>query len=69
VLTQLYIEALLVDEELGDQVWQLCYDGEIDDQVAAIRSEADITPTVVTDELRACKNRSITGRRHYFNSD
>jgi len=34
VLTRLYIEALLVDEELADQVRQAWDKGEIDDQVA-----------------------------------
>ncbi len=34
MLTELYIEALLVDEELADQVWGLWHEGEIDDQVA-----------------------------------
>jgi hypothetical protein len=30
MLTQAYIEALLVDEELADQVWEAWDDGEID---------------------------------------
>ncbi len=34
MLTRLYIEALLVDEELADQVWEDWDKGEIDDQVA-----------------------------------
>ncbi len=34
VLTEIYIEALLVDEELADQVWEAWDKGEIDDQVA-----------------------------------
>ena len=33
MLTQIYIQALLVDEELADQVWDA---GEIDDQIACI---------------------------------
>ncbi len=33
MLTRLYIEALLVDEELADQVWKTWDKGEIDDQV------------------------------------
>ncbi len=32
MLTEIYIEALLVDEELADQAWDA---GEIDDLVAA----------------------------------
>ncbi len=31
MLTEIYIEALLVDEELADQVWELWDKGEIDD--------------------------------------
>ncbi len=30
MLTEIYIEALLVDEELADQVWGVWYSGEID---------------------------------------
>ena len=31
MLTEIYIEALLVDEELADQVWEMWDSGEIDD--------------------------------------
>ena len=31
MLTEIYIEALLVDEELADQVWEAWDGGEIDD--------------------------------------
>ncbi len=34
MLTDAYIEALLVDEDLADQVWEAWDKGEIDDQVA-----------------------------------
>ncbi len=34
MLTRLYIEALLVDGELADQVWKVWDAGAIDDQVA-----------------------------------
>ncbi len=34
MLTEIYIEALLVDEELADQVWDAWDREEIDDQVA-----------------------------------
>ncbi len=36
MLTEIYIEALLVDEELADQVWEAWNTGEIDDQVICI---------------------------------
>jgi len=36
LLAEIYIEALLVDEELADQVWEAWDKGEIDDQVAVI---------------------------------
>ena len=35
MLTKAYIEALLVDEELADQVWELWDSGVIDDELAA----------------------------------
>ncbi len=35
-LTELYIEALLVDEELADLVWELSEAGLISDEVAAL---------------------------------
>ena len=34
MLTEIYIEAILVDEGLADQVWEAWDKGEIDDQVA-----------------------------------
>ncbi len=36
MLTEIYIEALLVDEDLADQVWEAWDNGEIDDQTACI---------------------------------
>ena len=36
MLTEIYIEALLVDEDLADQVWELWVVGEIDDQTAML---------------------------------
>ena len=36
MLTEIYIEALLVDEELADQVWDAWDKGEIDDTIACI---------------------------------
>ncbi len=36
MLTEIYIEALLVDEELADQVWEVWDVGEIDDWVACL---------------------------------
>ena len=36
MLTEIYIEALLVDEELADQVWEAWDKGKIDDHVAWI---------------------------------
>jgi hypothetical protein len=36
MLARLYIEALLVDENLADQVWELWDSGQIDDDLAAI---------------------------------
>ena len=36
MLTELYIEALLVDEDLADQVWELWNAGLITDDLAAM---------------------------------
>ena len=36
MLAEIYIEALLIDEELADQVWEAWDAGLIDDQVARI---------------------------------
>jgi hypothetical protein len=34
MLTEIYIDALLVDENLADQVWELWYSGGIDASLA-----------------------------------
>ncbi len=36
MLTEIYIEALLVDEELADQVWEWWYAALISDDLAAV---------------------------------
>jgi len=36
MLIETYIEALLVDEELADQVWELWNRGVIDDELASL---------------------------------
>ena len=36
MLTEIYIEALLVDEDLADRVWELWDEGEIDDTIAVL---------------------------------
>ncbi len=36
MLTEIYIEALLVDKEPGDQVWEAWYGGEINDLAARV---------------------------------
>ena len=36
MLVEIYIDALLIDEELADQVWEAWDRGEIDDQMACI---------------------------------
>ncbi len=36
MLTEIYIEALLVDEDLADQVWDAWNSGEADDETAFI---------------------------------
>ena len=52
MLAEIYIEALLVDEELADQVWQAWDNGEIDDSIACTawmiiaRKNAGLDPVV-----------------------
>ena len=36
MLTEVYIEALLVNQELADQVWELWNAGEIDDLAVCV---------------------------------
>jgi len=36
MLTEIYIEALLVDKQLADQVWEAWDTGEIDDWAACL---------------------------------
>ncbi len=36
MLTEIYIEALLADEDLADQVWKVWHSGEADDETACI---------------------------------
>jgi hypothetical protein len=36
MLTEIYIEALLVNEELADQIWEAWREGKIDDTIAFI---------------------------------
>ncbi len=36
MLTEIYVEALLVDEDLADQVWEAWDMGEADDHTACI---------------------------------
>ncbi len=36
MLTEIYVEALLVDEELADQVWEAWDSGEIDDFLGGV---------------------------------
>ncbi len=36
MLTEIYIEVLLVDEELADQVWEAWDAGKFDDQISCI---------------------------------
>ena len=47
MLTEIYIEAILVNEELADQVWEA---GEIDDQIACIAWALIVERPVYTQE-------------------
>jgi len=58
MLTELYIEALLVDEEMADQVWEAWDKREIDDQVACLGwwliVECLLYPPIAAVELIRC---------------
>ena len=58
MLTEIYIEALLVDEELADQVWEAWDRGEIDDQIACIA-------WVLIVELPLCTPKADVNRAHF----
>ncbi len=45
MLTEVYIEALLVDEKLADQVWEAWDAGEIDEFVACLLWLAVVSQT------------------------
>ncbi len=61
MLTELYIEALLVDEELADQVWELWDRGVIDGGLAAIAwmllAASYATSSSLYLEIRCCIDR------------
>ncbi len=40
MLAEIYIEALLVDEQLADQVWEAWDGGEVDDRTAFVAWQA-----------------------------
>ncbi len=44
MLTEIYIEALLVDEEMADQVWEAWDKGEIDEATAFLARDGPICP-------------------------
>ncbi len=52
MLTEAYVEALLVDEELADLVWELWDQGEIDDLLACLAWLLVAAPTSVPDNWR-----------------
>ncbi len=43
MLTEIYIEALLVDEELADKVWEAWDKGEVDDLNVRFREKQTFT--------------------------
>ncbi len=60
MLTDIYIEALLVDEDLADQVWEAWDKGEIDDQanVAPSFPHSGQTITVFFPVVPLIKNKA-----------
>jgi len=66
MLTELYIEALQVDEDLADQVWEAWDAGEICDFVAVwawwsiVRAGPIYTPSVI---LSSCNDKTKPAKR------
>ncbi len=56
MLTEIYIEALLVDEELADQVWEAWDAGDYDDETACI--------AWMLISLQPPCNRGVTGTKY-----
>ena len=52
MLTNIYISALLADEELADQLWEAWDKGEIEDEVAWLGWLLVAAPTPVPDTWR-----------------
>ncbi len=59
MLTRLYIKALLVDEELADQVWETWDKGEIDDINAILAWLAVASVCVRSWPKAACRVRDF----------
>ena len=58
MLTEIYIEALLANEELADQVWETWDKGEIDDQVAWL-AKRDIDGLSMKAQTSSCLNNAV----------
>ena len=52
MLTEIYIEALVVDEELADQVWEAWDAGEIDDETTCLAWMLIVGAVTYKDKLR-----------------
>ena len=52
MLTEIYIEALLVDQDLADKVWELWDASEIDDELAFLAWLLVAAPSSVPDTVR-----------------
>jgi len=63
MLTEIYIEALLVDEELADQVWDA---GEIDDRATPIVSRLPSIVGLLSDPVSISRFAHSGGRISTF---
>ncbi len=52
MLIEIYIDALLVDKGMADQVWEAWDKGEIDDQIARVASWRITSSNLVNSVLR-----------------
>ena len=54
MLTEIYIQALLVDEELADQVWMLWHNCEVTDETACIAWMLITGVCSINDQHKVC---------------
>ena len=65
MLTEIYTEALLVDDELADQVWEAWDKGEIDDAVVFVDVVTDFTVRSALGAQRGLQSENCTASNKF----